>query len=293
MSKLIIIGGTTASKKSDYAIHLAKKLNGEIISADSMQIYKYMDIGTAKISKTEMQGVPHHLIDFVDPKYNFSVSEWKSKAESTIEDIINRGHQPIVVGGTGLYINSLIYNMSYGGTEANEALRAKLNEEYDIIGKELMYKKLCEIDPLSAQKLHINDKKRIVRALEIIMTTGISKQRHEHELNNKYDIELFALTYNRELLYENINMRVDKMIEKGLLDEVKSLLSLGLTFDMQSMKAIGYREWSDYFNGVATLDETIEMIKKGSRNYAKRQLTWFRKYNNLIWLNPLEESLWK
>ncbi|MHB9940168.1 tRNA (adenosine(37)-N6)-dimethylallyltransferase MiaA [Clostridium sporogenes] len=290
MIDLLILAGPTAVGKTDISIKLAKKLNGEIISADSMQIYKYMDIGSAKITKEEMKGIPHHLIDVVAPHEEFNVSSFKSLAEKCIKDIWSRGKLPIIAGGTGLYINSLIYNYDFTDADRDEDYREYLIRLSEDKGKEYVHSLLKDIDGKSYEKLYPNDLKRVVRALEVYKITGksISEYTKENEkklYNIPYNINYFVLNMNREVLYERINKRVDIMMDKGLIEEVKKLESMGYTPDMQSMKGIGYKEILFYLKGDISLDEAIYLIKKGSRNYAKRQLTWFRKDKRSIWID--------
>ncbi|HDK7156154.1 TPA: tRNA (adenosine(37)-N6)-dimethylallyltransferase MiaA [Clostridium botulinum] len=290
MIDLLILAGPTAVGKTDISIKLAKKLNGEIISADSMQIYKYMDIGSAKITKEEMKGIPHHLIDVVAPHEEFNVSSFKSLAERCIKDIWSRGKLPIIAGGTGLYINSLIYNYDFTDADRDEDYREYLIRLSEDKGKEYVHSLLKDIDGKSYEKLYPNDLKRVVRALEVYKITGksISEYTKENEkklYNIPYNINYFVLNMNREVLYERINKRVDIMMDKGLIEEVKKLESMGYTPDMQSMKGIGYKEILFYLKGDISLDEAIYLIKKGSRNYAKRQLTWFRKDKRSIWID--------
>ncbi|MFV3012017.1 tRNA (adenosine(37)-N6)-dimethylallyltransferase MiaA [Clostridium botulinum] len=290
MIDLLIIAGPTAVGKTDISIELAEKLNGEIISADSMQIYKYMDIGSAKITKDEMKGIPHHLIDVVKPHEEFNVSSFKVLAEKSIKDIWNRGKLPIIAGGTGLYINSLIYNYDFTDADRDEKYREYLTKLAEDKGKEYVHSLLKDIDEKSYEKLYPNDLKRVVRALEVYKITGKSISEYTKENEKKlydipYNVNYFVLNMNREVLYERINKRVDIMMGKGLIEEVKKLESMGYTPDMQSMKGIGYKEVLFYLNGDISLDEAIYLIKKGSRNYAKRQLTWFRKDKRSIWID--------
>ncbi|APH17803.1 tRNA (adenosine(37)-N6)-dimethylallyltransferase MiaA [Clostridium botulinum] len=290
MIDLLIIAGPTAVGKTDISIKLAEKLNGEIISADSMQIYKYMDIGSAKITKDEMQGIPHHLIDVVEPHEEFNVSSFKTLAEKSIKNIWNRGKLPIIAGGTGLYINSLIYNYDFTDADRDEKYREYLTKLAEDKGKEYVHNLLKDIDEESYEKLYPNDLKRVVRALEVYKITGKSISEYTKENEKKlydipYNVNYFILNMNREVLYERINKRVDIMMSKGLIEEVKKLESMGYTPDMQSMKGIGYKEVLFYLNGDISLDEAIYLIKKGSRNYAKRQLTWFRKDKRSIWID--------
>ncbi|OAA82840.1 tRNA (adenosine(37)-N6)-dimethylallyltransferase MiaA [Clostridium ljungdahlii] len=288
MKNLFILSGPTAVGKTHISIELAKKLKGEIISADSMQIYKYMDIGSAKVTEAEMQGITHHLIDFIEPDKNFNVSEYKALAENAIDEICKKDKLPMVVGGTGLYINSLILNYNFTDAKTDKSYRECLENLAEEKGKEYVHSLLKEVDIDSYKRLYPNDLKRVIRALEVYKLTG--KTISEYNANTNlydipYNIYYFVLTMDRAKLYDRINKRVDLMMENGLIDEVKSLKSMGYTPDMQSMKGIGYKEILDYLNGNSTLDEAIYLVKKGSRNYAKRQLTWFRKDKRVVWIN--------
>lgn len=282
-----VIGGPTASGKSKLAVELAKKVNGEIISADSMQIYKEMNIGTAKVNKEEMQGVQHYLVDFVSPDERYSVSNFKKDAERAIEEILAKGKTPIVVGGTGLYIDSLIYGIEFQDEEVDLEYREKLNKIADEKGLESLYKKAQEIDPEAMKKISINDRKRIIRVLEIYHKTGKTKTEQEAQSRKnevKYEYKVFAITMDREKLYERIEQRVDSMIEQGLIEEVKQILEKYHTFPT-AMQGLGYKEVVEYLEGSCTKEEMIEKIKKETRHYAKRQLTWFRKNKETIWLD--------
>lgn len=282
-----VIGGPTASGKSKLAVELAKKVNGEIISADSMQIYKEMNIGTAKVNKEEMQGVQHYLVDFVSPDERYSVSNFKKDAEKAIEEILEKGKTPIVVGGTGLYIDSLIYGIEFQNEEVDLEYREKLNKIADEKGLESLYKKAQEIDPEAMKKISINDRKRIIRVLEIYHKTGKTKTEQELQSRKnevKYEYKVFAITMDRERLYERIEKRVDSMIEQGLIEEVKQILNKYHTFPT-AMQGLGYKEVVEYLEGSCTKEEMIEKIKKETRHYAKRQLTWFRKNKETIWLD--------
>ena len=279
----IILVGPTAVGKSNYAIQLAKKYNGEIINADSQQIYKDLCIGTAKVTPNEMQGIPHHLFDFVNPLDEFSVAQYKELCNKCILDIKSRGKMPIIVGGTGFYVQSLLYDMSYGNTSKNQEIR----KNYEILlkqkGNQYLYDLLKSKDFDRAKQLHPNDVKRVIRALEILDNGQLpSKVTKTKTKLNAYTI---LLQMDRARLYERINKRVDIMINEGLLNEINQLLKQGITFDNQCMKAIGYKEWKDYFDKKLTLEQTIELIKKNTRNYAKRQITWFKnsfEYNEII-----------
>lgn len=288
MKDLFILAGPTAVGKTEISIKLAQKLNGEIISADSMQIYKCMDVGSAKISKEEMEGVPHHLIDIIEPSEEFSVAEFKERAESAIEEISNKNKLPMLVGGTGFYINSLIYNYSFAHTNKDEEYREYLTKLSDEKGNEYVHNLLKDIDEESYNKLYPNDLKRVIRALEVYKVSGKPMSEFKSEqniLDIPYNVHYFVLNMDRQKLYNRINQRVDIMFENNLIDEVIKLKDMGYNSDMQSMKGIGYKEVLYYLNGAITLNEAIEMIKQGSRNYAKRQLTWFRKDPRVTWIN--------
>lgn len=286
--KILVIGGPTAVGKTELSIELAKRLNGEIISADSMQIYKYMDIGSAKVSKEEMNGVVHHLIDVVDPSENFSVADYKEQGERAIKEIISRGKLPIIVGGTGLYINSLTCNMNFTEAEKDEEYRKDLDKLANEHGNNYIHEMLKDIDPISYKEIHANNRKRVIRALEVYKLTGkpfSSYNAGEDFYKSKYDVYYYVLTMDREKLYERINLRVDIMMEKGLLEECIKLKEMGYTSSMQSMQGIGYKEILYYLEGDVKLQEAINMIKQGSRNYAKRQLTWFRRDPRVTFLD--------
>ena len=289
--KVIVICGPTASGKTSLSIELAKQINGEIVSCDSMQIYKDMTIGTAKPTKEEMDGIKHYLLDFVSPDQRYSVAEYKKDAENTIEKIISEGKVPIVVGGTGLYLEALIYNIEYQNIEEDMEYRNKLYEIEREQGLSKLYEMASKIDSKAMEKISPNDKKRICRVLEIYHLTGKTKTELEEESRKnepKYNYKLFGITMDREKLYERINLRVDIMINQGLIDEVKNLLEKYNNFPT-AMQGLGYKEVVEYLNGLITKDEMIDKIKMETRRYAKRQLTWFRKYKNLIWINGLDD----
>ncbi|SEF47017.1 tRNA dimethylallyltransferase [Caloramator fervidus] len=285
---IVIIAGPTASGKTAIGIEVAKRINGEVVSADSMQIYKYMDIGSAKPTKEEMQGIPHHMIDIIDPKQEFSVALYREMAVKCIDDIIDRGKVPIVVGGTGLYINSLTYPLDFTETAKDEEYRKYLQKLAEEKGNKYVHEMLKEVDPESYERLHVNDLKRIIRALEVYKNTGKPISEFQKESKKKeidYNIAYIGLIMDREKLYERINKRVDKMFEQGLIEEVKRLKEMGYTRDMISMQGIGYKEVFDYLDGYLTLDEVKDIIKQNTRRYAKRQLTWFRREDRIRWFN--------
>lgn len=278
--KILVVAGPTGVGKTSLSIKLAKELNGEIISADSMQIYKYMDIGSAKITKDEMSGIPHYMIDICKPDEIFNVSHYVKMAKDAIKQITNKSKLPIIAGGTGLYIRSLLYDQNHCTSGEDHKYREYLYKLAEEKGNEYVHNLLKDIDQESYNAIHYNNLKRIVRALEVYHITKKPFSSFKQEPIPVYDFKYYTLDLNREELYGNINTRVDKMIEKGLIDEVSYLKSLGYTKSLQSMQGIGYKEVFDYLDGITTYEDTIEKIKQNSRNYAKRQLTWFRKEQN-------------
>lgn len=280
-SKIVVIVGPTAVGKTAFSIKVAEELNGEVISGDSMQVYKDLDIGTAKVTPSEMGDIPHHLIDFKEIDENYDVSDFQTDAKEKIEDITNRGKLPIIAGGTGLYIESLLYPVSHGSrAEPNKELREELEEFARSKGNEELWNRLDEIDPAAAEKIHPNNVRRVIRALEVFYETGELFSSHQNEKKDKepnYDAFIVCLDTDRALLYERINLRVDLMMEEGLEQEARQLWEkLGPIPNAQSTKGIGYAEFFPYFNQEISLEETLESIKQNSRRYAKRQLTWFR-----------------
>lgn len=289
--KVIVICGPTASGKTALSIELAKRINGEVVSADSMQIYKDMDIGSAKVTKEEMQGIKHYLVDCVSPDERYSVANYKLDAKKAIEEILKKGKTPIVVGGTGLYIDALIYEIEYQDIKINESYRKELESIKQNQGLEVLYERALKIDPEAMKKISPNDSKRIMRVLEIYEATGKNKTEQEAESRLKeipYNYKVFAITMDREKLYERINKRVDIMIENGLIEEVKELLKKYKEFPT-AMQALGYKEVKEYLDGELTKQEMIDKIKQESRRYAKRQLTWFRKNKQTIWIDGLND----
>ncbi|GAA0086214.1 tRNA (adenosine(37)-N6)-dimethylallyltransferase MiaA [Clostridium sp. CTA-7] len=286
--RVLVIAGPTAVGKTDLSIKLAKELNGEIVSTDSMQIYKYMDIGSAKITKEEMCDVKHHMIDVVDPSIPFSVADYKEMAQKCIDDILSRGKLPILAGGTGLYINALTCNMNFTEAENDLEYRNELEKLAESYGNEYIHNMLKEIDPISYKEIHYNNKKRVIRALEVYKLTKkpfSSFNAGEEFYNGPYDVNYYVLNMDREKLYNRINLRVDIMMERGLLDECIKLKEMGYNSSVQSMQGIGYKEIFYYLEHKISLNEAVEMIKQGSRNYAKRQLTWFRRDPRSIFLD--------
>ena len=285
--KVIVICGPTASGKTALSVELAKKINGEIISADSMQIYKDMNIGTAKPTIREMQGIKHYLIDFVLPNQRFSVAEFKQKAKIAIKEILEKGKTPIVVGGTGMYVDSLIYEIEYPKINFDEQYRKRLEKEVEEKGLEQLYKRACEIDEEAMKKISPNDQKRILRVLEIYQATGKTKTQQEIESRKKeveFDYHVYAINWERSALYDRINKRVDIMIKDGLIQEVEEILKKYKEFPT-AMQGLGYKEVVEYLDGTISKEEMIEKIKQETRRYAKRQITWFRKNKETIWLN--------
>ena len=287
---LIVITGPTATGKTALSISLANRIGGEIVSADSMQIYKRMDIGTAKATEEEQKKAVHHMIDIVDPSEPYSVSKYVNQASEICDDIIARGKVPIVTGGTGMYIDSLVKGLTFSEYDADESerIRTELNAQYEEIGGEKMISLLSKFDPDRAKILSPNDKKRIVRAIEVYKLTGETITRHD-ELSKlrepRYKAKYFVLNFkDREELYKRINLRVDKMMQNGLLEEVNRLLNEGIDKTGTALQAIGYKEMLMYLDGAVTLDEAVEKIKRESRRYAKRQLTWFRKNKDTEWI---------
>ena len=289
--KVVVIVGPTASGKTALSIALAKKINGEIISSDSMQIYKDMDIGTAKVTKEEAEGIKHYLVDCVSPDERYTVSDFKKDAENAIEEILAKGKTPIVVGGTGLYVNSLIYGIEYQDMKFDEKYREELMSKAESeSGLKEIWEEANRIDPEAMKKISPNDKKRIVRVLEIFKATGKTKTEQEilsRQNGVKYDYKVFGITMERGKLYSRINLRVDLMIKNGLEEEVRNLVNKYTKFPT-AMQGLGYKEVVEYFDGILTYEEMIDKIKQESRRYAKRQITWFKKNKETYWLNRRE-----
>lgn len=285
LPKILCVVGPTASGKTEYAIGLAMKNDGEIVSCDSMQIYKYMNIGTAKATDEERKLVPHHMLDFVDPNTDYSVADFVSEARKCIDDILSRGKMPILCGGTGLYMDSVINSVEFSPEKRDDKLREELKLLADTEGAEAVHAVLKELDPIEAEKIHCNNVKRVIRAIEICKTTGMTKTEADKLAIGKpmYNAEIYGMTMEREKLYDRINQRVDKMIDSGLEDEVKKLLDMGVRRDSTAMQAIGYKELIRYIDGEISLNQATEDIKRESRRYAKRQITWFKRNKNIIW----------
>lgn len=286
--EVLVITGPTATGKTRLAVMAARAIGGEVVGADSMQIYKHMNIGTAKPTREEMEGIPHHMIDVCSPFEDYSVSRYVEEAAKCCDDIIGRGKTPVITGGTGLYIESLLSGRDFASGPADNGLRDRLNDEYDAVGGEAMLKRLSNIDPASGEKLHANDKKRIVRALEVYLLTGKTITQHNEEtkaIPPRYASRTFALTFkNRAELYERIDRRVDIMLQAGLVQEIEGLLAMGLSRTSTAMQAIGYKEIASAMRGECALAEGVEAVKRESRRYAKRQLSWLRRDRSITWI---------
>lgn len=285
---LIILTGPTAVGKTKLSIQLAKAIGGEIISADSMQVYKGMDIGSAKIKKEEMDGVTHYLIDVLEPNEEFHVVRFQQMAKQAMDAIYAKGNVPIVVGGTGFYIQSLLYDIDFTENEEDHAYRQELEKIAQEKGNTYLHEQLRTVDPQSAEDIHANNVKRVIRALEFYHQTGTKISEHnaaEHAKSSPYDFCYFVLNDERAKLYERINLRIDEMIKEGLVQEVEALKDKGYTKDMVSMQGLGYKEILDYLNGVTTLDEAVYILKRDTRHFAKRQITWFKRERDVIWVN--------
>ncbi|MBO9128912.1 tRNA (adenosine(37)-N6)-dimethylallyltransferase MiaA [Bacillus sp. 165] len=289
--KVAVIIGPTAVGKTKLSIEVAKRLNGEIISGDSMQIYRHMDIGTAKVKPEEMDGIPHYMIDIKNPTDSFSTAEFQYLVREHIHDISKRGKLPIIVGGTGLYIQSVLFDYQFSETRGDEVFRRELEQLVEEEGAQAVFAKLEAIDSASAERIHPNNVRRVIRALEIYHTTGktMTEGLETQENNLLYDIALVGLTMDRTKLYDRINYRVDLMMEEGLFEEVKQLYDNGIK-DCQSIQAIGYKELYEYFEQKTTLQDAVEALKTNSRRYAKRQLTWFRNKMDVTWFDVTDEE---
>jgi tRNA dimethylallyltransferase len=297
--KVICITGPTATGKSDLGVELATLFDGEIISADSMQVYRGMDIGTAKLSKAEMKDIPHHLIDIVDPSARFTVADWSTRADSVIQSLRSSHKVPFIVGGTGLYIRSITENLDFASESGSSVVREKWRAYGDEHGKDALYNALCEVDPATAARLHPNDIRRVIRALEVyeLRDTPLSSTYNWSKRGGRYETLQLATLFERQVLYERVNRRVDKMMEDGLLEEVQSLLRSGVSPDAQSMQAIGYKELVSHLQGVVDLEVAVSSIKQATRRFVKRQMSWFSRDERIIWLQrgtgPTENSVFE
>lgn len=288
MEKVIVLCGPTAAGKTDLAIDLALLVGGEVISADSAQVYRYMDIGTAKPTPEEQRGIPHHMMDIVNPDEEFSVAQYKKMAEDAVRDILSRGKIPVVAGGTGLYISSLVYNVQFSDTMSDWGFRERMRALAEQYGPEYLHDRLKEVDPASAERIHPNNVKRVIRALEVFETTGRPISEHQAESRTKppeFEYILFGLTMDRQKLYERIEKRTDIMMEKGLADEVARILEMGYSRDLVSLQAIGYKEIASAICGECSMEEAVELVKLRTRHLAKRQITWFKSMKGLKWLD--------
>lgn len=293
MNKIVVIAGPTAVGKTEYSIKAAQTFNGEIVSCDSMQLYKYMDIGSAKPTIEEQKAAPHHLVDIIDPRDDFSVAEYQNLAKDKILTLLKENKLPVIAGGTGLYLNSILYDMDFGGGGADNEIREKYEKIAKELGNEELFKMLQQADPDAAKRLHPNNTKRVIRALESIETghEGIKSFNEVSVKTSEYEAILIGLTRDRAELYDRINRRVDIMMDLGLVDEVRKLMSMGLDADSISMKGIGYKEIIGYLKGEYDIDEAVRLIKRNSRRYAKRQLTWFKRYDDMKWFNLSYEGV--
>lgn len=288
---LIILTGPTAVGKTELSISLAKEVNGEIISADSMQVYKHMDIGSAKITKEEMDGVKHYLVDEFEPDEEFNVVKFQEYAKSYMQEIYDKGKIPILVGGTGFYIQAVLYDIDFTESKEDNTYRLVLEALAIEKGAQFLHDMLKDVDEASAEQIHFNNVKRVIRALEYNKQTGLKISEHNEEQKQKespYNFVYFVLNNDREILYERINKRIDIMVERGLLDEVKALKAKGCTKDMVSMQGLGYKEILSYFEGEITMEEAIYILKRDTRHFAKRQITWFKRETDVTWINLLE-----
>ncbi|WP_047981193.1 tRNA (adenosine(37)-N6)-dimethylallyltransferase MiaA [Ornithinibacillus contaminans] len=289
--KVVSIVGPTAVGKTKLSIEVAKKFNGEIISGDSMQVYKGMDIGTAKIKPEEMEGIPHHLLDLKQPDEAFSVADFKEYVQQYIKEITGRNKVPIIVGGSGLYIQAVLYDYNFSSEKRDDSLTKQLEAELEQHGIDALFKRLQQVDPIQASRIHPNNTRRVIRALEVLEKTGLTMTEYQQQQSDDtpYDSMLIGLTMERDVLYNRINQRIDQMIEDGLIEEVRSLLVEGYE-NYQSMKAIGYKELIPYVKGEVALEEAIALLKRNSRRYAKRQYTWFKNKMDVKWYHANPEA---
>ncbi|PWU68797.1 tRNA (adenosine(37)-N6)-dimethylallyltransferase MiaA [Gracilibacillus dipsosauri] len=288
--KIIVVVGPTAVGKTALSIKVAKEFNGEIISGDSMQVYREMDIGTAKVTEQEMAGIPHHLIDILDPADSFSVADFQKRVRESIREIAARNKTVIIAGGTGLYIQSVLYDYQFAEEERNAIYQQRIESEIETKGIEAVYERLKQIDPEQAEKIHPNNKRRLIRALEVYDRTGKTMTEYQQDQNEMlYDAYIVGLDMDRAVLYDRINARVDQMVEDGLLEEVKKLLDNGYEHT-QSMRGIGYKELIPYYKGEISLEGALDLLKRNSRRFAKRQYTWFKNKMPVQWYSILPET---
>ncbi len=287
LKKIVAVAGPTASGKTALALKIAERFDGEVVSCDSMQIYRHMDVGTAKPSIDEMERIPHHMIDIVEPSENYSVADFVERARACIDDIISRGKLPVLAGGTGLYMDSIIENIEFGDFGSDEEFRCEMERLAEEQGNEAVHKLLKEKDPEAAEKIHPNNVRRVIRALEVCKLTGktFTQVNMESRRQKMYDALIFAIDTQREVLYERINNRVDRMLEEGLLEEVQGLRDMGIGNEHTAMQAIGYKELMEFLDGDCNFDEAVEKIKQESRRYAKRQITWFKRNKDIQWVS--------
>ncbi len=286
--KLLVIAGPTASGKSSLAVQLAKRWNGEVISADSMQVYRRMDIGTAKVTREETEGVPHHLIDVLEPTEEWNVAMFQEQAGAAIRDIASRGRLPILCGGTGFYLHALLYDTQFEEEPEQREIRQQLEARMRTEGPETMHEALRAVDPEAAESIHPHNEKRVIRALEYYQIHGTPISRHNQEMRQKespYDLCCLALSMDRQRLYDRIDLRVDQMIEQGLVEEVRALVAEGLSAGMTAMQGLGYKEILPYLEGRCTLEEAVRILKRDTRHFAKRQLTWLRAEKDMRWID--------
>ena len=285
---LVILSGPTACGKTSLSIELAKRINGEIISADSMQVYRGFDIGTAKVTEAEKDGIPHYLIDEMDPDEEFNIFEFQTRANHYIADITSRGKIPMIVGGTGFYIQSVLYDIDFSDESDDKTYRHKLEKLAQEKGNDHLYQMLLTCDPDAAKEIHPNNSKRVIRALEFFHETGQQISEHnriQHQKESPYNFAYFVLNRPRSILYERINARVDQMIQLGLVEEVSGLLQQGYGEDLLSMQGLGYKEMVPYVKGETSLDEATDLLKKNTRHFAKRQITWFKREKDVLWID--------
>jgi tRNA dimethylallyltransferase len=285
--QIIIIAGPTAVGKTKYAIEIAKAFDGEIVSCDSMQLYKFMDIGSAKPTALEQAEVKHYLVDEIDPREPFSVAEYNKRAKAAIADIFSKNKTPIISGGTGLYVNSLIYDMDFSAPPVGNDYREKLEKLAAENGNEYLHNMLKTIDPVAAERIHVNNLKKVIRAIEVAENAGEGIKPFEESFvqTKDYGYTLIGLSRDREELYDRVNLRVDMLLNMGLIDEIKGLLAMGLSDNNISMKGIGYKEIIGYMKGEYDLEQAVYLVKRNTRHYAKRQMTWFKRYKDIKWFN--------